>query len=108
MLKIETKITNHEYALILHGHCNTAPKGEDLVCAGASALCLAMTQVLEENRKGLLEEPTLKVHDGDCVLKWKPTPEAEGALRNCMYAIVTGLKVLEHNNPDAIKIAEIK
>ena len=108
MLKIESKVTNHEYELIMHGHCDTAPKGYDLVCAGASALCLAMTQVLEDNRKALAEEPTLKIHEGDCVLKWKPTPEGEGALRNCLYAIITGLKVLEHNNPKCLKITEKK
>lgn len=108
MLKIETKVTDHEYELILHGHCDTAPKGEDLVCAGASALCLAMTQVLEENRGGLADEPTLKINEGDCELKWKPTPEAEAALRNCLYTVVTGLKVLQHNNPEAIEITEKK
>ena len=68
MLKVDVIHTKGKYTLTMTGHCDTAPKGYDLVCAAASILCLTMAQILEENGKCLKEKPLVDINDGEAKL----------------------------------------
>lgn len=104
MLKVEITNEENKYTLTMDGHCNTAPKGHDLVCAAASILCLTLAQVIEENADKLEEEPTIDLNDGDAKISFVPQEKFKGALMNSLYTVTTGLKVLQHNHPDVIEV----
>lgn len=103
MLKVTLTKTKTQYKLEMTGHCATAPKGYDLVCAAASILCLTMAQVLEENEDKLKTAPKINIAEGDAKMVWKPQQKYEGALNNSLYTVTTGLRVLQHNHPDCIE-----
>lgn len=96
--------TKDKYKLKLDGHCNTAPKGYDLVCAAASILCLTMAQVLQENGEKLRGEPKIELNDGDALLVWKPYKKYESALYNSLYTVLKGYQVLAYNYPECIEL----
>lgn len=103
MLTVTYSHKKNGYKLAMTGHCDTAPKGYDLVCAAASILCLTMAQVLEENTDKLTTTPNIELKDGDAKLVWKPAKKYEATLNNSLYTVVTGLRVLHHNHPDCIE-----
>lgn len=88
--------------LEMKGHCATAPKGYDLVCAAASILCLTMAQVLKNNADKLKKEPDISINEGYSTMIWECNDKYNGALNNCLYTVITGLEVLQHNHPDCI------
>ena len=59
----------------LRGHADYAPRGEDIVCAAASALVFALIGALEE--KGQLKELVIRpglvtvAAEGDCRAEWQ-------------------------------------
>ena len=101
MLTVKCENDNCKHKLTMEGHCASAPKGEDLVCAAASILAQTMAQVLEENEDKLVSV-NKKINEGDVVLEWEAKPEYEPALRNVLYGIMTGFKLLYYNEPDYI------
>ena len=103
-IRIEKKNKDGEYQLKMKGHCNFALEGKDIVCAAASILCLSMAQVIENNKDKLLKKPQVIKHRGHATIRWKPKPEFEGALNNSLYTVEQGLKILEHEYPDYIRI----
>ena len=64
-----------ENRMILRGHADYAPRGEDIVCAAASALVFALIGALEE--KGQLRELVIRpglvtvAAEGDCRAEWQ-------------------------------------
>ncbi len=64
-----------ENRMTLRGHADYAPRGEDIVCAAASALVFALIGVLEE--KGQLRELVIRpglvtvAAEGDCRAEWQ-------------------------------------
>ena len=67
--------TQEENRMILRGHADYAPRGEDIVCAAASALVFALIGALEE--KGQLRELVIRpglvtvAAEGDCRAEWQ-------------------------------------
>ena len=64
-----------ENRVTLRGHADYAPRGEDIVCAAASALVFALIGALEE--KGQLRELVIRpglvtvAAEGDCRAEWQ-------------------------------------
>ena len=56
-----------ENRVTLRGHADYAPRGEDIVCAAASALVFALIGALEEKEQ--LRELVIK--PGDCRAEWQ-------------------------------------
>lgn len=103
MLTVTLTKTKTQYKLEMTGHCDTAPKGYDLVCAAASILCLTMAQVLEENEDKLKKKAKIEIAEGDAKIVWQPAVKYAGALQNSLYTVMTGLRVLQHNHPECIE-----
>ena len=101
---IEQNTKHGGYSLKMKGHCGFDKVGKDIVCAAASILCLSMGQVLTENKDKLKEKPRIVNHNGHCVLEWKPKPEYEAAINNSLYTVKAGLRILENEYPEYIKI----
>lgn len=106
MLKIylEKNTKDDGYRLKMKGHCGFNVEGKDIVCSAASILCLTMGQVLTENKDKLEKKPRIVNHNGHCVVEWKPIAKFEGAINNSLYTVMAGLRLLEHQYPEYVKI----
>ena len=106
MLKIKTQYDSkaNAYRFVMKGHCGFAPKGKDIVCAGCSALCLALAQTIQDNTVHMLSKPKIKIGDGRAFIEWQPEKEYEKSLDIALYTVMEGFKVLEHEYPEYIKI----
>lgn len=81
--------------ITIDGHAGYAPKGQDIVCAGVSAIEVALAEWLKaENipHKAVIGEET------DCILCKDARAEA------CMDMAWTGLKLIAENYPDYVCI----
>lgn len=89
--------------LLMTGHANRGPYGEDIVCAAASALVetlvLALTQVAHQSCRGEVEEG-----HADLTFHFPPSPEA----RTVVDTILVGLKDLADTDHKAVRFEEFK
>lgn len=103
-ISLQTNPATAEYRLKMKGHCNTDVKGKDLVCAAASILCVTMAETLKANKKCLVKEPKVVIHDGKAVLEWQPKINHLVAMRISIDTVMNGFRELEKRYPEAIKI----
>lgn len=83
------------------GHANSAPRGEDLVCAAASTLITSLVEYMAENEDKLTAFEC-KLDSGDAYIKAVPT-DAFTELCEGAYAIaLTGFALLESTYPEYI------
>ena len=101
--------------LRISGHAASAPKGEDLVCAGASTLAMTLAaNVSLMNAHGKLEkDPKIILRDGYALIRAKPKEEFRGELLNLYSIMQIGMYQLKHNYPEyfnyiPFEIADVK
>ena len=86
------------------GHANTAPKGQDLVCASASMLVYtvaqAMTYMYEQGY--LKEKPKLKMREGKASVVAKPKEDYRAEVLHSYWTAQCGAHVLAKNYPEAV------
>lgn len=106
MLKIKTQYNSktNTYRFVMKGHCGYAPSGKDIVCAGCSALCLALAQTVKDSESHLQQKPKVKVVSGRAYIEFMPKSEYKNSLSTAVYTILEGFRVLENEYPDYIKI----
>ena len=92
--------------LKVEGHANAAPKGEDIVCAGVSALAVALADTLEMmHRNGDLEEaPEIRAKDGDMRVKVKAGQDHKGRLLLAFLYCQTGMLAIWRGYPKNVQI----
>jgi uncharacterized protein YsxB (DUF464 family) len=83
------------------GHANTAPHGQDIVCAGVAALTQAAVLGLERH---LRRDISLNIASGKLALDLEAPPDAEtGAILETM---LLGLAEIEKISPHSVRIIE--
>ncbi|MBR6782608.1 MAG: ribosomal-processing cysteine protease Prp [Clostridia bacterium] len=110
------RITEREDGLELsaHGHAGYAPRGQDVVCAGVSALLYGFISYLEgllpiatekTPREGTprLETPQLEVEEGDGLLKVR-TYGMGGADLDGLAVIRAGLGLIASGYPSFVML----
>ena len=96
------------YLFECSGHAGYGEEGHDLVCAGASALCMA----LEAMAEGLTDEGRARVErkyasDGFFSLEILPAPDdafAAERLRAVMDTVAAGFAAIEEGYPELLKV----
>jgi len=93
---------NGSLCLKMCGHTASAPKGEDLVCAGASTLAMTLAaNVSMMKAHGKLEkEPRIILRSGHALVRAKPKEEYRGELLMLFSMIQLGMYQLKHNYPE--------
>ena len=85
-----------EFGIRLRGHAGSGEPGRDLICAGVSALVLALREeLLHLEGKGALRFRTLRLEPGDAEICCDPVPEGEEAVSVAFDTVVRGLRLLE-------------
>lgn len=92
-------------AMRLHGHADYNP-GNDVVCAGISALAFAMVGTLRAMKD--LSIKHLQTADGiDIEIEPFVLPEDQAVVDAVFTTCLTGLRMIREQHPDHIEIKEI-
>ena len=106
-----TEITYNIDDMYLHckGHAGGGPAGQDIICAGISALTMALlNQLNEEEEKGTIRS-RWTMEPGEMILKAEvKEPKHRRDIKNYYTVIIMGLRALAENYPENIKIREAK
>ena len=88
------------------GHSNTAPKGQDLVCASATMLVYtvaqAMTFMYEQGQ--LKEKPKVKIREGNAVIIAKPKEDYLAEVLHTFWVAQCGAHILASNYPGFVSL----
>lgn len=90
----------------VQGHSNTAPRGEDLVCASATMLVYTVAQAMTfMYEQGQLEaKPKLKIREGKAVIVAKPKEDYLAEVLHTFWVAQCGAHVLACNYPQFVSL----
>lgn len=96
--------------MVLDGHAGAAPRGEDLVCAGASMLAYTAAQAVQFlYEQGKLQcRPRIAIHEGSGVIIATPKPDFEGEVLFVFWVVQTGIYVLARNYPRCVRLKHLE
>ena len=107
MIEVEfyTKKKDGSIHMRMSGHADTAPKGKDLVCAGATTLAYTVAQCIEfQWQEGELKcKPKLIIKPGEANIIATPKNDAYATTLHTFFVAQAGISVLSGNYPDAIR-----
>ena len=88
------------------GHSNTAPRGEDLVCASATMLVYTVAQAMTfMYEQGQLEEkPKIKIREGKAIIIARPKEDYMAEVLHTFWVAQCGAHVLACNYPDYVSL----
>ena len=87
-------------SLEIKGHSNSAPYGEDLICAAVSAVITGGANALD-NKKGF----EIKLKEGDALIRAKETVSSHDEV--VLETIIVGLKTIAEGNEKFIQIKNL-
>lgn len=85
----------------MSGHANSAPMGEDLVCAAASTLITALAEYMAENEDKLTAFD-YKLDSGDAFVRAIPTETFTELCEGAYALALTGFTLLSSTYPEYI------
>lgn len=108
MINVNCSVARGSAALYLKGHALYAPRGQDIVCAAVSSLCIALAGALSEEKK-INENGFTFISasdDGELLLKAEKFSDNGTALRILSWftLVLNGLASLEKLYPRCISV----
>lgn len=93
---------------VVSGHAASAPKGQDLVCAGVSALVTALGAAVERMywQEMMARCPRIELGEGYAEIIASPKDELYGAAVMAFWVIQNGVAELARTFPEYVKITE--
>ena len=106
-IKYETKTVREgrQFKMSINGHADYAKKGSDIVCAGVSALTIALVHTLDDLEEQGKVENTMDIDTGvaeiECLSKiFTDIIEVESAFNT----VLRGFKHIEKEYPKNVKV----
>ena len=104
-------INREQLFLSTEGHSGSAPAGQDIICAGVSALTLALLNTLRAEEEKRQFRLSWGMGPGKLHIKVNPkegrfNQEARERIQDYFQVVETGLKALEEEYPANIIIIE--
>ena len=98
-----------DMTLVASGHAGGGPKGQDIICAGVSALTQALLFTIQdaEKRGRCALEWSIDEDSGELKIKVRPYSGYYVEIRAYFRVIMTGLKHIAKVYPENIKIGEV-
>lgn len=92
--------------LQMQGHAGAAPKGQDLVCAGASTLALTLGRAaaLMEEEEMLARPALVRLEAGDTAISVLPRREWASSADAIFWTILLGLSRLAQAYPQYVQL----
>lgn len=99
------KVTLFEDGVEVAGHAGSAPKGEDLVCAGVSALVLSLATMVHWRWESgqLPHQPELVIKEGFGYIR---CPSMTDRLPGMLELVHWGLRVLQLRYPEYVQVSD--
>lgn len=96
--------------LEMDGHAGAAPKGEDLVCAGASTLCYTLAQAVRflHSQDALSHPPVIEIQEGRASIIAVPKSEYDGVVYTAFWTVQTGFYTLSSSYPDHVRLRPMR
>ena len=91
----------------ISGHANTAPKGQDIVCAAASMLTGALAGVLEEAQARGRTDAKVEDKDETLAIWADPIMGSMNEIKSYYRMAVKGLRMLQEEYPKNVEIKEV-
>ena len=108
MTKITLRETAEGWLFDCEGHANFGEAGRDIVCAGVSALCMALLRRLEEmSCEGLVRTEGVHVAPGEVHLRVRADPAdplAALLLQYTFAAVMAGFAAIEERYGEYVSI----
>ena len=86
--------------LVLKGHAASAPKGQDLVCAAASALAFTAAEALRDEAERFY--PSVVQRPGELRIACEPASGSRKACRRLLDTIWIGFELLAREFPEYV------
>lgn len=93
-----------EITFCASGHCNCGKKGEDLVCAGASALVIAISEYVKDNSYKLKSPPKSIINDGYAQISFIPKLRYYKEIKGVLDVLLCGFSWLHNEYPKNVRI----
>lgn len=109
MIQVTFEQTDTFVSIRLKGHAGYAKDGPDIVCAAASMLAYTAAQNAMNlySNDELLDEPIIKLLDGDIYVGCKPDPDMLDAVACVFQVILNGFLLLGKNYPEHVRVEQI-
>ena len=92
---VEVAYDRKRLCVTVKGHAGTAPEGQDLVCAGVSALVNALAvNVMDFGERGMISQAVLRLNKGDAEVSCVPVHGNKKAVKQVFDAFCIGLEAL--------------
>jgi uncharacterized protein YsxB (DUF464 family) len=97
---------NKTISIKIKGHAQTAPEGEDLVCAASSAYGFQAIQTVKSMFEAgwLVRKPKMRIDKGDIHISLRPKNEYYTVVINMLQVVATGYQLLENSYPDNVQL----
>ncbi len=94
--------------LTIKGHSGAAPYGQDLICAGVTALTYAAAQAAQSlhERGKIRETPMVCLNPGDAQIAVIPAEGHHSEVRASLWTVQCGLMALAESYPQHIEVQE--
>lgn len=103
MIRASVINSDDEIKIEIAGHSGYAPYGNDIVCAGISALFMAFIAFVEKSYKGYWQRRILPGDGYVYIRKYKALPELDIALK----VFVSGVEEICENYPENVVLEVI-
>lgn len=90
--------------MVMKGHSDAAPRGEDLVCAGATTLAYTLAQAVQFLEDKLAIPPKIEIGEGHARIIATPKEEGLAEVLYAFWFMQCGIHVLCHNYPGRIRL----
>ena len=90
--------------LTAEGHAGAGEHGEDIVCAGISAIITALGQYML--RYELVMRPALSLRGGESKIRGRPIPGWKTRTREAFRQACDGLMIMAESYPDHVSYEE--
>ncbi|MCH5197943.1 MAG: ribosomal-processing cysteine protease Prp [Oscillospiraceae bacterium] len=105
MTKITVKQLNDGWLFDCEGHSGFAKSGGDIVCAGISALCMALAERSQElTDENIAKSTRINVCDGEVHIRLETDSDKlkEILLKNTVETVMAGFKAIEEKYPEYV------
>ncbi len=105
---IEVKCFHKDYSLFIKGHAGAGPKGEDLVCAGASALTAALEHTAWKlYTQGKAARLLMQKAPGDTAVLVHPVAGQEETVDSALETLRQGFRWMAREYPEYVKYRDM-
>ncbi len=104
MIQVLWKDQGDGQTLQVTGHAGSAPAGEDLICAGMTALVYALGQTLEDRSERLTRMPDIQLSPGFARIRVRAKPGCRDLVREDFALVYHGAQLLAAHYPECVAV----